>query len=166
VVADLMDGVLEDLPCMFSTLRVELRPAHLRRHRRSGLTTWGGFGRRRRQTTDPIRGSPDSSPTRLGESSAMVFLAAASIRSGLQMVLLASALLTTRQWNRVRGTKGEGGEAQKNPQWDGAAGELDANGIHPQVLLRRHAIISTPLSSVVVRGPCSRPWGRRGRRGQ
>jgi hypothetical protein len=160
-----MDGVLEDLPCMFSTLRVELRPAHLRRHRRSGLTTWGGFGRRRRQTTDPIRGSPDSSPTRL-ESSAMVFPAAASIRSGLQMVLLASALLTARQWNRVRGTKGEGGEAQKNPQWDGAAGELDANGIHPQVLLRRHAIISTPLSSVVVRGPCSRPWGRRGRRGQ
>jgi hypothetical protein len=101
---------------MFSILRVELQPAHLRR-RRSVLTTRGGFGRRRRQTPDPIRGSPDSSPARLGESSVMVFPAAASIRSGLQMEVLAAALLTARCWNRVRGMP--------------AAGELDAQDWRP-----------------------------------
>jgi hypothetical protein len=81
----------------------------------------------------------------------MGFPATMSITSGMWMVVLAAALLTPRRWNRVRGMP--------------AAGELDAHGIggvevllgllHPQLLLRRHAISSTPLSSVVVRGPCA-----------
>jgi hypothetical protein len=41
----------------------------------------------------PIRGSP----ARLGESSAMVFPVAASMRSGAQMVMFVAVLLTARR---------------------------------------------------------------------